>query len=358
MNRLMRITLNKRKTVFFSRSDFTGQLRAIACTLVILLAMPLLATAQDSVLDKVKERGRLISGVNGGLPGFGFISEDGNWSGFDVDYCRAIAAAVFGDPDKVEFVPLKAPERFPALQTGEIDVLIRNTTWTLTRDTQVGADFAPPTFYDGQGFMLPKALGINSIEQLAGATIGVTAGSTTELNLADTMRALGIAFNQVVFEEIDTLYSSYEQGRCDVVTSDKSQLAARRRVFKDPEAHVILDVTISKEPLGPVTVHGDNKWNDVVSWVVYATFFAEEHGITQDNVNTFETKNPEIQRFLGESGDVGEKLGLSKDWAKQVIAAVGNYAEIFERNLSPIGLPRGVNKPWTQGGLLYSMPFR
>jgi general L-amino acid transport system substrate-binding protein len=292
------------------------------------------------------------------LPGFGFLNENGEWTGFDVDYGRAIASAVLGDPSKVEFVPLKAPERFPALQTGEIDVLIRNTTWTLTRDTQVGADFAPPTFYDGQGFLLPKDLGVTSLKELAGASIGVTAGSTTELNLADTMRALGVDYNPVVFEEIDTLYNSYEQGRCDVVTSDKSQLVARRQSLKDPEAHIILDATISKEPLGPVTVHGDNKWNDVVSWVVYATFFAEEHGITQANVSTFETKNPEIQRFLGQTGDMGEKLGLSKEWASQIIAAVGNYSEIFERNLTPLGLPRGVNKPWTQGGLLYAMPFR
>ncbi len=332
--------------------------RISAFVFVISLMIPLLASSDEGVLDRVKNRGRLICGVHGSLPGFGFLNESGEWTGFDVDYGRAIAAAVLGDPSKVEFVPLKAPERFPALQTGEIDVLIRNTTWTLTRDTQVGADFAPPTFYDGQGFMLPKELGITSLEELAGASIGVTAGSTTELNLTDTMRALGVDFNPVVFEEIDTLYNSYEQGRCDVVTSDKSQLVARRQVLKDPEAHVILEATISKEPLGPVTVHGDNKWNDVVSWAVYATFFAEEHGITQANINTFETQNPEIQRFLGKTGDIGEKLGLSKDWAHQVVSAVGNYGEIFERNLTPLGLPRGVNKPWTQGGLLYAMPFR
>ena len=329
-----------------------------ASVLAIALVVPGLAQGEESIRDKVKKRGKLICGVHGGLPGFSFLSEDGKWSGFDADYGRAIAAAVLGDPDKVEFVPLKAPERFPALQTGEIDVLIRNTTWTLTRDTLVGADFAPPTFYDGQGFMLAKALGITSLEELAGASIGVTAGSTTELNLTDTMRALGIDFNPVVFEEIDTLYNSYEQGRCDVVTSDKSQLVARRQVLKDPEAHIILDATISKEPLGPVTVHGDNKWNDVVSWVVYATFFAEEHEITQANVRTFETDNPEIKRFLGKTGDTGKQLGLPQDWAHQVINAVGNYGEIFERNLTPLGLPRGVNKPWTQGGLLYAMPFR
>ncbi len=332
--------------------------RISAVVLALTMVFPLLAESQESILDRVKKRGRLICGVYGGLPGFSFLGEDGVWSGFDVDYGRAVAAAVLGSPDKVEFVPLKAPERFPALQTGEIDVLIRNTTWTLARDTQAGADFAPPTFYDGQGFMLRKELGITSIEELAGASIGVTAGSTTELNLADTMRSLGVDFNPVVVEEIDTLYSSYEQGRCDVVTSDKSQLVARRQIFKDPDAHIILDVTISKEPLGPVTVHGDNRWNDVVSWVVYATFFAEEQGITQANVADFQTDNPEIKRFLGETGDTGKQLGLPKDWAAQAVAAVGNYREIFERNLTPLGLPRGVNKPWTQGGLLYAMPFR
>ena len=334
--------------------------RVSALVLAISLVTPLLARGEESVLDRVKNRGRLICGVNKELPGFGFLSQDGKWKGFDVDYGRAIAAAVLGDPDKVEFRPLKAADRFPALQTGEIDVLIRNTTWTLTRDTDLGADFAPPTFYDGQGFMLRKDLGITSLKELAGATIGVTAGSTTELNLADTTRALGIEVEPIVFEETETLYQSYDQGRCDAVTSDKSQLVSRRQSLKNPDDHVILDVTISKEPLGPVTVHGDNKWNDVVSWVVYATFFAEEHSITQANVNTFKTENPEIKRFLGtdDGAGMGEKLGLPKDWARQVIAAVGNYGEIFERNLTPLGLPRGVNKPWTQGGLLYAIPFR
>ena len=334
--------------------------RVSALVLAISLVTPLLARGEESVLDRVKNRGRLICGVNKELPGFGFLSQDGKWKGFDVDYGRAIAAAVLGDPDKVEFRPLKAADRFPALQTGEIDVLIRNTTWTLTRDTDLGADFAPPTFYDGQGFMLRKDLGITSLKELAGATIGVTAGSTTELNLADTTRALGIEVEPIVFAETETLYQSYDQGRCDAVTSDKSQLVSRRQSLKNPDDHVILDVTISKEPLGPVTVHGDNKWNDVVSWVVYATFFAEEHGITQANVNTFETENPEIKRFLGtdDGTGMGGKLGLPKDWARQVIAAVGNYGELFERNLTPLGLPRGVNKPWTQGGLLYAIPFR
>ena len=285
--------------------------RVSVLVLAISLVTPLLADNHGSILDKVKKRGKLVCGVNGGLPGFGFLAEDGKWSGFDADFGRAIAAAVLGDPSKVEFVPLNAAERFTALQTGEIDVLIRNTTWTLSRDAELSTDFTPPTFYDGQGFMLPKSLNVKSIEALGGASIGVTAGSTTELNLADTMRSLGLEFNPVVYEDIDTLYSSYDAGRVDVVTSDKSQLVARRKDLKNPDDHVILDATISKEPLGPLTIHGDNKWNDVVSWVVYATFFAEEHNITQKNVNTLKSDNPEIKRFLGESGEMGKKTWTS-----------------------------------------------
>jgi general L-amino acid transport system substrate-binding protein len=332
--------------------------KGLVLALAAVLCFPIIAKGESNILKKVKSRGRLICGVNSGLPGFSFLKPDGTWNGFDVDFCRAIAAAVAGDPGKVEFVPLTAAERFTALQTGEIDVLIRNTTWTLTRDTNVGADFAPTTFYDGQGFMVRKSTGIRKLKDLAGASICVTSGTTTEMNLADTMRSMGISFKPVVFDEIDTVYSSYEKGRCDAVTSDKSQLAARRTVFKDPGSHVILDATISKEPLGPLTVHGDNSWNDIVSWVVYATFFAEEHGITKKNVNAFQTKNPEIRRFMGNTGDMGAKLGLSNDWARRVIAAVGNYGECFERNLAPIGLPRGMNKLWNKGGLLYPMPFR
>ncbi len=333
--------------------------RISVLVLALLMVSPLLSdNHESSILDKVKKRGRLICGVNKELPGFGYLGQDGKYKGFDVDFGRAIAAAVLGDPDKVEFRSLKAADRFPALQTGEIDVLIRNTTMTLTRDTANGADFCPPNFYDGQGFMLRKDLEITSLKELDGATIGVTAGSTTELNLADKMRTLGIKVESIVFEETETLYQSYDQGRCDAVTSDKSQLISRRASLKNPDDHIILDVTISKEPLAPVTVHGDNKWNDVVSWVIYATFFAEEHNITQAKVKNLKSDNPEIKRFLGDTGNIGELLGLPKDWARQAIGAVGHYGEIFERNLTPLGLPRGVNKPWTEGGLLYAMPFR
>lgn len=316
------------------------------------------ALAQQSTLDVVRARGHLVCGVNNGLPGFGYLESDGSWSGFDIDYCRAVAAAVLGDPNAVEFVPLTAAERFIALQTGEIDVLIRNATWTLVRDTDLGLNFAPVTFFDGQGFMVPRDLGVTSLEDLAGASICVTSGTTTELNLADAFRARGLPFTPVVFEEIDTVYRAYEQGRCDAVTSDKSQLAGRRAIMADPEAHVILDETISKEPLAPVVRHGDDRWYDVVSWVVYATFFAEEKGITSQNVTTFQSPDPDVQRFLGQTGGLGAMLGLSNDWAIKVIQAVGNYAEIFDRNLGPLGLPRGLNRQWTDGGLLYAMPFR
>ena len=332
--------------------------KGLTLIMAAIFLVPMYAEAELDILKKVKSRGRLVCGVHSGLPGFSFLKPDGTWSGFDADYCRAVAAAVLGDPRKVEFVPLTAAERFTALQTGEIDVLIRNTTWTLTRDTQVGADFVPTTFYDGQGFMVRKSLGITTLKDLSGASICVTSGTTHELNLADIMRSMGIPFKPVVFDQTDTVYSSYEKERCDAITSDKSQLASRLTVFENPDDHVILDATVSKEPLSPLTVHGDNKWNDVVSWVVYATFFAEEHNIISSNVKTFQTKNPEILRFLGKTGDIGKKLGLSNDWAVNVIAAIGNYGECFKRNLTPIGLPRGVNKLWTDGGLLYSMPFR
>lgn len=334
--------------------------RKYTCTLItlVVLLVAMSALAGAATLDTVKERGRLVCGVNGALPGFGFIDTNGNWSGFDVDYCRAIAAAVLGDAQAVEFVPLSAGQRQTAIQTGEVDVLIRNTTWTLTRDTDWSADYVATTFYDGQGFMVRKDLGVTKLADLAGASICVTKGTTTELNLTDAMRARNIPFTPVVFEETDTVYNSYEQGRCDAVTSDKSQLASRRVVFKKPDDHVILDVTISKEPLGPLTRHGDNQWNDIVSWVVQATFFAEEKGINSDNVESFKTDNPEISRFLGKSGDLGAKLGLDADWAASAIKAVGNYAEIYHRNLDKLGIPRGLNKQYTDGGLLYANPFR
>lgn len=319
-------------------------------------------TAQaGNLLQRVLNRGNLICGVNGGLPGFSNLEPDGTFSGFDADFCRAVAAAIFGNPDQVEFRPLSAAERFTALQTGEVDVLFRNTTWTLSRDTSA-MDFGPTTFYDGQGIMVRADLGATTLADLEGADICVQSGTTTELNLTDNFRAQGINFNPVVFEEIDPTYNAYSEGRCDAVTSDISQLISRRTTFEDPDAHEILDVVLSKEPLAPVIAQGDSQWRDVISWVVYATIQAEEFGIDSTNIEDFfDTENPDIRRFLGIDGELGAGLGLPNDFTVAVVKSVGNYAEIFNRNLgpdTPFNLDRGQNATWLNGGLLYSPPFR
>ena len=311
-------------------------------------------------LALVQERGMLICGINGGLPGFSFLdSASGETTGFDADFCRAVAAAVLGDPTLVEFRTLNADARGPALQSQEIDVLIRNTTWTVTRDTDWGL-FAPTTFYDGQGMMVRSADGIESLADLEGATICVQTGTTTELNLADTFGAEGIDFTPLPFGEIEQTYSAYDEGSCDAVTSDRSQLLAQRTTLGSPDDHVILDVVMSKEPLGPVVPHGDEAWFNVVKWVVFATFEAEERGITQDNVaDMVDSDNPIIARLLGADGDLG--LRLEPDWVVDVISAVGNYGEIYDRNLgpgTPFDLDRGPNSLWTDGGLLYAPPYR
>jgi general L-amino acid transport system substrate-binding protein len=320
------------------------------------------AAQVGGLLQTVINRGTLICGVNGGLPGFSNLEEDGSYTGFDADFCRVVAAAVLGDANAVEFRPLSAQERFTAVQTGEIDVLFRNTTWTLSRDTSVGMDFGPTTFYDGQGIMVRSDLGIDALEGLEGATICVQSGTTTELNLTDQFRARGINFEPVVFEEIDPTYTAYGEGRCDAVTSDRSQLISRRTVLPDPEAHVILDVVLSKEPLGPVVAQNDSQMLDVVTWSVFATIQAEEFGINSQNVQEFvESDNPAIRRLLGSEGELGVGLGLSNDFAVQVVTQVGNYGEIYNRNLgpdTPFNLDRGQNALWTDGGLMYSPPFR
>ncbi|HET7727793.1 MAG TPA: amino acid ABC transporter substrate-binding protein [Candidatus Limnocylindrales bacterium] len=314
-------------------------------------------------LAAVQGRGQLVCGVNGGLPGFSVLDEgSGQFSGFDVDFCRAIAAAALGDADAVEFRPLTADQRGPALQAGEIDVLIRNTTWTVTRDTTWGL-FAPTTFYDGQGMMVTAETGAQRLEDLGGATICVQSGTTTELNLTDQMRALGVQFEPLVFSEIDATYQAYEQGRCDAVTSDRSQLVARRTTFANPDDHVILDVVMSKEPLGPVAPLGDDQWFNVVKWTVFATIEAEELGLTSANVQqeASASQNPVVRRLLGAEGELGATLGLSNDWVVDVISAVGNYGEIYDRNLgpdTPFALDRGLNQLWTDGGLLYAPPYR
>ncbi|CAN5677566.1 amino acid ABC transporter substrate-binding protein [soil metagenome] len=318
--------------------------------------------AQEGKLAEVQARGSLICGVNGGLPGFSLLAEDGTWSGFDVDFCRALAAAVLGDADAVEFRPLGTDDRGPALQLGEIDVLIRNTTWTLTRDAQWG-HFGPTTFYDGQGIMVHAESGAETLEDLAGATICVQSGTTTELNLTDQFRARDIEFSAQVYTDIEETYTTYEEGRCDAVTSDLSQLAARKTTFSDPDAHVILDAVLSKEPLGPVAPFGDEQWFTIVKWVTFATIEAEELGITDENVaEMVETsEDPVVRRFLGVEGELGSLIGLENDFVVDVISAVGNYRAIFARNIgtdTPLGLSRGVNSLWTDGGLLYSPPFR
>ncbi|MCW5876687.1 MAG: amino acid ABC transporter substrate-binding protein [Anaerolineales bacterium] len=318
--------------------------------------------AQGETLAAVVARGHLICGANNQVPGFGYVDADGNFSGVDVDYCRALAAAIFGDANAVEFRPVTAAERFTALQSGEIDILSRNTTWTLTRDTELGGNFTATTFYDGQGIMAPSAAGFTSLADLAGGSVCVQTGTTTEMNLADAFAAAGISYSPVVFEDADSTFAAYSEGRCDAVTTDKSGLVSRRSVLADPSAHVILDVTLSKEPLGPMVRHGDDQWYDIAQWVVFALIAAEEYGITSANVDQVRATNtdPQINRLLGNEGELGAKLGLDNDWAYNVIALAGNYGEIYDRNLgpdTPTHIPRGLNNLYTNGGILFAPPF-
>jgi general L-amino acid transport system substrate-binding protein len=314
-----------------------------------------------SRLEAVKSRGTLICGINGEVPGFSFVNEQGEYSGMDVDVCRAIAAALFGDPSKVEYRKLSAQERFTAVQSGEVDVLSRNTSWTANRDTAVGMEFAPTLFYDGQGIMVAKASGIKELKDLAGKSICVLAGTTSEQNLADGLRKEQVTnYNPVVSDDVDALYVAYQQGRCQAVTSDRSQLVVRRSILPNPAENEILELVLSKEPLGPVVADGDAAWFDAVKWISYALIQAEEFGITSQNIASFEnSSDPNIRRFLGLDGKLGEDMGLPNDFARQAIEHAGNYGEIYERNIAkPFGLERGLNELWTKGGLLYSPPFR
>jgi general L-amino acid transport system substrate-binding protein len=315
------------------------------------------------ILQRVIERGKLVCGGRTDLLGFGYLDETGRNIGFDIDLCRAVAAAVFGDPEAIEIVPLTAAERGPALQTGEVDLLSRNVTWTSTRDAQWG-NFTVVMFYDGQGFMVPTASGITTIEELDGATVCVTTGTTTELNLADAFRQRNLEFTPVAFEETASVYGAYEEGRCDATTSDKSQLAAVRQGFADPDAHAILDITISKEPLTPAVPTGDDQWFDLVKIVMFGLINAERLGVTQDNVQEMiSSDNVEIRRMLGAEGEFGQAdIGLSADFMVDVLTAVGNYGEIYDRYMGPEGdaffLPRALNEHWTNGGLIYAPPLR
>lgn len=318
--------------------------------------------APGETLGVVRDRGNLVCGVHGTFAGFGTVDESGNFVGFDVDFCKAVAAAVFGDATKVEYRPLSAQERFTAVQTREVDMLSRNTTWTIARDTSVGMDFAPVTFYDGQGMMVRKDENITALEDMGGASICVQSGTTTELNLADNFRARNLEFNAVVFEEQAQAVAAYDEGRCDAITSDKSQLASNRQELQNPDDHVILDVTMSKEPLAPAVLQGDPQWKDIVTWVVYGIITAEELGITSENVDTFaNSEDPNVRRLLGAEGDLGTGLGLENNFMINVIKAVGNYGEIYNRHLgpgTPFNLPRAQNELFSKGGLMYAPPFR
>ncbi len=325
-------------------------------------AVGLSTAASAGTLDDVRGKGSVQCGVSQGLPGFSNPDTAGNWTGLDVDVCRGVAAAIFGDASKVKYTPLSAKERFTALQSGEVDVLSRNTTWTLVRDTSLGLDFVGVNYYDGQGFMVRSDLGIKSAKELAGASVCVNIGTTTELNMADFFRANGMDYKPVVFEKADEVVAAYDAGRCDVYTTDASGLAAQRIKLKDPNAHVILPEIISKEPLGPVVRHGDNNWGDVVRWTLFAMVEAEELGVTSANVDEMKSSsNPNIKRLLGVEGEMGKSLGLPNEWAYNVIKQVGNYGESYDRNVGPntaLKLERGLNALWKDGGLQYPMPVR
>ncbi|MBV2359876.1 amino acid ABC transporter substrate-binding protein [Thalassococcus sp. CAU 1522] len=321
------------------------------------------AAASAATLDDVKARGKLNCGVTTGLVGFAAPDANNEWTGFDVGVCRAVAAAVLGDPTAVEFVPTTGKTRFTALASGEIDMLARNTTWTFSRDVDLKFEFVGINYYDGQGFMVPKALGVSSAKELDGATVCIQTGTTTELNLADFFRTNNISYEPVPIETNAEAQQQYLAGACDVYTTDASGLAATRAAFENPGDHVVLPEIISKEPLGPLVRHGDNDWGDIVRWTLNALIAAEEMGITSANLEEMKsnTNNPEIARILGTEGNLGEMLGLDADWAARAIAAGGNYGELFEKNIgenTPIGLSRGLNAQWTDGGLLYAPPFR
>jgi len=333
--------------------------------ITLLIAVLLLATSGFAVagtLEEVRARGYLLAGVNGGVFGFSQPDEKGVWKGIDVDTAKAIAAAVFGDAEKIKFTALTAVQRLPALQSKEIDVLCRNTTQTLTRETQNGLNFAHVNYYDGQGFLVPKKLGIKSAKELSGATVCVLPGTTTEMNAADFFRGSKMQWKPVVIEQTAELSKAFFAGRCDCLTSDASQLAAHRSVAPNPNDYILLPEIISKEPLAPVVRHGDDQWYDIVNWTVMALIQAEEFGITSQNVDEMlKSENPEIQRFLGVTPGLGKALGVDEKWVYNIVKQVGNYGEIYERNVgpaTPLALQRGLNALWTNGGLMYAAPFR
>jgi general L-amino acid transport system substrate-binding protein len=334
-------------------------------TMLLALAGPLLmcsAALAQGTLQKVKDRGQIICGTSTGIAGFSLADGQGNWSGFDVDVCRALAAAIFNDPTKVNFVPLSSKDRLTALQSGEIDVLPRTTTWTLSRDAGQGLNFTAVNYYDGQGFQLRRSTGIKSVKELDGASICTVQGTTNELNLADYFRNNKMKYEVVAFQGIDETVKAYESGRCDAISTDISQLVSYRLKMSDPTEHALLPEVISKEPIGPYVRQGDDQWFDIVRWTVFAMINAEELGVTAGNVDEMsKSENPEIQRLLGVGTKLGEGLGLTADWAARIIRHVGNYEESYERNLgskSRINLPRGLNNLWSKGGIQFAPPIR
>jgi general L-amino acid transport system substrate-binding protein len=330
--------------------------------LAIGAALGMTAAASAATLDDVKAKGFVQCGVTTGLPGFAQPDDAGNWSGLDVDYCRAIASAIFNDPQAAKFTPLSAKERFTALQSGEVDVLTRNTTWTMERDTSLGLTFAGVNYYDGQGFMVRQDLGVTSALELQDAAVCVQTGTTTELNMADYFRTNNVTFNPVVFEGLPETNQAYDAGRCDALTTDASGLAGTRLQLANPDEHIILPEIISKEPLGPVVRQGDDQWFNVVKWTHFALLNAEEYGVTQANVEEMKSsESPDIKRMLGVEGTFGEGIGLSNDWVVNIIKGVGNYGEIFERNVgvnTPLKIERGLNALWNAGGIQYAPPIR
>jgi len=339
-----------------------SKLRILAAgTALALLAAGTTAQA-GATLDSVKQKGHVQCGVSTGIPGFSSADDKGNWTGIDVDVCRAVAAAVLGDANAVKYTPLTAKERLTALQSGEIDILSRNTTWTATRDTSLGINFTGVNYYDGQGFLVSKNLGVKSALELNGASVCIQSGTTTELNLSDYFRAKKMEFQPVVFDTSDQTIKGFEAGRCDVLTSDQSQLYALRIKLADPNSAMVLPEVISKEPLGPVVRQGDDQWFNVVKWTLFALVNAEELGITAANVDEMRTGTaPNVKRLLGTEGDIGVGMGLTNDWAYNIVKQVGNYGEMFERNVgkgSPLGIERGLNALWTNGGLQYAPPVR
>jgi general L-amino acid transport system substrate-binding protein len=333
-------------------SLFIGALLAFALTTPHVLAQP--------TVDTVRNKGLVPCGVNTGLAGFAQPDSTGQWRGLDVDVCRAVAAAVFGDAGKVRYTPLTAQQRFTALQSGEVDILSRNTSWTLSRDTSLGLNFVGINYYDGQGFMVPKKRKVKSAKELSGATICLQPGTTTELNLADYFRAHKMKFKPVVIEKMEEVLNAYFAGRCDVYTTDVSGLIAGRAARSaSADEHIILPETTSQEPIGPAVRHGDDRWFDIVKWSLFAMINAEELDLSSKTIDAkMNSYNPVIQRFIGAAGDLGKMLGVDKRWAYQIIKQVGNYGESFQRNLAPLGIERGANNLWSKGGLMYAPPIR